>query len=133
MTPKQMNDYLMKRVEHWRERLQIDPNLKITVKFVTGHECDGDAPYAEVFLDGIQYGRCTIHIYDRVFSDPNFKETADSTVFHELLHICLNDLTAYACNMFDGDEGKAKELIRLEETFITRMERAFTGKDNGNA
>jgi hypothetical protein len=64
-----------------------------------------------------------------VFQDPNFKQTADSTVFHELLHICLNDLTAFAGNMFDGDEGKGKELTRLEEAFITRMERAFAGKD----
>lgn len=129
MTAEQKNDYIIQRMKYWRRKLLIDPNLKITVKFVTGHEHEGDSPYAEVFLGNIHYGKCVIHFYERLFSEEPFKETADRTVFHELIHICLNDITSYASNMFDGDDGKQKELERLEETFVTRMERAFGGQD----
>lgn len=129
MTPKQMNDYLIQRVEHWRKKLRIDPDLELTVKFVTSHSSDPCVTnYGEVFLSDIQYGRATIHIYDNVFKDDNFKVVADQTIFHELMHIALSDIMAYCENMFGDDDGKRAELTRLEETFITRMERSFAGR-----
>lgn len=80
-----------------------------------------------ITLDMVEYNKATLTIYDLVFLDQEFYKEADATILHEMLHIVMHPLTTFCYNMFEGDEGKRRELERLEEQVVTSLEKSIVG------
>lgn len=108
--------------------LGIEPKLKVTLKYQTTRDDDDERKWATIARDMMEYRHATLEIYDEVFLAPDFEKQADAAICHEVLHLALYPLIAYTHNMFEGDEGKRKELERLEEQVVTALEDAFMGK-----
>lgn len=120
-----MEKYIQDRIEYWRERLRIDPNLGIRVKYVTNND-PNITYYASIDRNMMEYGQATMEIYDEVFASKDFERTADQTICHELLHLAFHPLIAFCDSMFTGDAGKLKETERLEEQVLGIIEGALT-------
>ena len=87
---------------------------------------DEDRDFGQTHFGMAPYGKITMEIYDEVFNAKDFEAEAEDTICHEMLHVALYPLISYCENMFDGDEGKKKELEKLEETIVTAMVAGLT-------
>lgn len=74
----------------------------------------------------MEYDVATLEIFDEVFAAKDFRQTADRTICHEMLHLALYPLVAFVANMFTDEPGKIKEADRLEERVVTVLEGALT-------
>ena len=119
--PKQKDQYLQRMLRKWQKLFAIPQSIKIETKYVTHRHMDDERQDAEVFSEMAEYGKVLVEVYDDVFSSKDFEATAEETACHEMLHVALLPITSYCNNMFSGDEGKQKELTKLEEAFITSM------------
>jgi len=124
-TPKDKDEFIKNLITKWRNIFSIDTDLNIDVKYVAHREGDDETLYAATYVSMAQYGKVTIEIFDEVINSKDFEKEAESTIIHELLHVALHPLIAYCDNMFTGDDGKKKELERLEDHVITRIEKGL--------
>lgn len=119
------SEYVEKRVQHWKEALEIPSTIRIITKFATNNESQ-DIDFADCDLSMYEYGEIKMRLFDEVFR--RGEKDIDIAICHEMLHVFLHPLTAYCINMFGEDCGKKYELRRIEEYLIEKLERILSDK-----
>lgn len=126
-SPRQRDQFIVNQIAYWKSRLGIDPELSVRVKYVTNND-PVEKNYAQIDRSMVEYGTATMEIFDEVFAAKDFEKTARDTIAHEMLHLALHSFAAFAYNLCNGNEGLQKEVERLEEGVVHKLQRAFTDK-----
>jgi len=125
--PEDRDQYIRDRIAYWRDRLRVSPSLKVKLKYITNND-PAERNYAQIDRSMIEYDSAVLEVYDEVFAAADFKKTAEETICHEVLHLAMYPLVAFLDSMFTNDEGKQKEVERLEEAVVNVLQKAFTDK-----
>lgn len=111
------------------DKFRIHPDYAVSFAFKTHGDHDPERVWASIDLGTMEYWRARLTVYDELMgvASEKFEAMADRTICHEIAHLLVYPLVSYCDNMFTEDEGKKAELLKLEESLVSRIETIFHG------